>query len=251
MHAISTTPLLTAALLMFWIGLSLRSFNRGAISFAALLTVLIWLTSLGAWGVGTARWATNGYYDSPEFLALLPGLWWPLAPTVITAGLLALPAFRSALYTVISEHSRAFVWAQALRVAAIGGVLKGMNGLLPPSFALPVGIPDFLFGLSALGLAAFWPKGGWSPRTLIIWNLIGMAVIMPAPVLMQMGLPGPLQLFTSAPDANALFDYPMVLAPTLIVPLFITMNGLHAAVLWLGAEQGQPAVPLARVGSRS
>jgi hypothetical protein len=89
------------------------------------------------------------------------------------------------------------------RAAVIGGVVKGLNGLLPASFALPVGIPDLLFGLSALVLALLWKGEGWSARTLIARNLIGMAVIMPAPILGQLGLPGPFHLFTSIPDARA------------------------------------------------
>jgi len=118
-------------------------------------------------------------------------------------------------------------------VTALGGVIKGFAGLLPTSFAFPVGVPDLLFGLTGVWLALAWPKGGWFARTLVIWNALGVAAILPAaPILMQMGLPGPFYIFASAPDARALFDYPMVLAPTLIVPLFVTMNAVHILVLW-------------------
>lgn len=56
---------------------------------------------------------------------------------------------------------------------------------------------------------------------------------MPAvPILMQMGLPGPFYIFTSAPDAMALIDYTMVMAPTLLVPFFVTKNVVHILVLW-------------------
>lgn len=244
MHAYSILPLLCAGLAMFWLRLGVGSFNRGHIRLAGLISIAAWIVSLAAWGLVSARWALTGYYSSPEFLALVPGLWWPMIPAVITVTLLALPPFRSALYAIFVNNSRKLVLIQGLRIAALGGVIKGFTGLLPPSFALTVGIPDMVFGLSALLLFLRWPRDGWSARTLITWNMIGLAVIMPAPVLMQLGLPGPFHVFTGAPDARALFEYPMVLAPTLVVPLFITMNAIHAAVLWMEArlERGTHAV---------
>ena len=235
--AISTTPALAAILLLFWIWIGARSYRRNWLGGSGLAALAAWLAALGLWGLATVYFAQSGYYRSARFLELFPGLWWPLIPMVITAGLLVLPTFRDALRSVAVRHRRSLVLVQGLRCAAAGGVMKGFIGLLPPSFALPIGIPDLLFGLSAVALAALWPRHGWSARTLIAWNLIGIAVILPAPVLMQLGLPGQLQVFNGTPDARVLFDYPMVLAPTFIVPLLITMNAIQAATLWLDANE--------------
>lgn len=132
----------------------------------------------------------------------------------------------------------------ALRIAAVGGVAKGFAGVLPASFAFPVGIPDLLFGVSTLLIGVFWPNGGLSRRTLIVWNIVGIAVILPAaPLLMQMGLPGPLYTLTSAPDARGLFEFPLVLAPTLIVPFFIFTNAVHASVLSIAPPVTGGAAP--------
>ena len=65
------------------------------------------------------------------------------------------------------------------------------------------------------------------------WNLIGAAVIVPAaPILLQLGLPGPLQVFTGLPDARAVFTYPMSIAPMIGVPLFVMVNLWVAWRLW-------------------
>lgn len=236
MTTVSTLPFLCASLALVWVWLGVRSYSRAQIGTAGLASIMLWIAALAAWGITTARLALNGYYGSAGFLALLPGLWWPLIPAFITLAFLAVAPFRSALIAVVVHNSRPLVLVHALRIAAIGGVLKGINGLLPPSFALQVGIPDFLFGLSALALGMFWQGERWSRRTLIAWNLVGLAVIMPAPILMQLGLPGPFHIFDSAPDARVLFEYPMVLAPTLVVPLLVTMNAIHAAVIWMHAR---------------
>ena len=67
----------------------------------------------------------------------------------------------------------------------------------------------------------------------MVWNLIGALVIVPsAPILLQLGLPGPLQVFTSLPDARAVFTYPMSIAPMIGVPLFVLINLWVSWRLW-------------------
>ena len=231
----STTPFLFLALVAFWISAAEASRRCGDLTTAEAGSIYVWLVLMTAWGGATAGLALSGAYHSTTFFRVLPGFWVSLIPLALSVTLLAIwPAFRAALWGIAARTSpRAFILVQALRIAAIGGVYKAFHHALPTSFVYPVGIPDLLFGLSALALT--FPRGnsGYSRRTLIIWNIMGLAVIMPAPLLMQMGLPGPLYTFTTSPDARALFEFPMVLAPTLVVPLFIFTNAAHATVLWL------------------
>ena len=72
-----------------------------------------------------------------------------------------------------------------------------------------------------------------------MWNAIGALVIVPsAPILIQLGLPGPLQVFTSLPDARAVFTYPMSIAPMIGVPLFVFLNLWVVWRLW--EERNKP-----------
>lgn len=254
MSNFSTTPFLAACLGGFWLVAALLVRARGHMGRIELAAVALWLGSLAVLGIANARLAISGAFQQESFFALMPGFWVPMIPFAISGALLlVLPAFRRALWAIGAHFpARAFVLVHAMRVAAVGGVAKGFAGLLPASFTLPVGIPDLLFGASALLIGVFWPKGGLSRRALIVWNLIGIAVIVPAaPLSMQMGLPGPLYVFTSAPDARALFKYPLVLAPTLIVPLFIFTNAVHAAVLWIGMRGGRSSAQTPSVSTRS
>ena len=75
---------------------------------------------------------------------------------------------------------------------------------------------------------------GW--RSLAIWNLVGAGIIIiPGEIAIQMGLPGFLQIFNSPPTAEVMFEFPLVIAPTIIVPLLVLMNGLVA--WWLFKTQ--------------
>ncbi len=47
---------------------------------------------------------------------------------------------------------------------------------------------------------------------------------MTAPLLIQLGLPGALQVFTQPPTAEVVYRFPMSLAPIMVVPTFVTFN---------------------------
>lgn len=244
----SSVPLLFVVIALFWVWAARASASRGELTAGNLRAIYAWLGLLTAWAVVTTLLATSGAYRSEAFYALLPALWLPLAPVVLSVALLGIwPSFRTALWTVTTQTSpRAFLWLHVLRVAAIGGIVKGAQGLLPESFAYPIGIPDLIFGVVSLVLARGYNRYRPARSALIAWNLAGMGVLMTAPVLMQLGLPGRLYTFTSQPDASALFEFPMVLAPTLVVTLLFFINGWHAFTLWksttaAGAARGVAA----------
>jgi CheY-like chemotaxis protein len=132
----------------------------------------------------------------------------------------------------ISGHLDRYRYAD---IVAIGTIIKAVAGQFPAYFAFLVGAPDLLFGLSALILGWQASVRNLSQRFLIAWNLIGVAVILPAAPLIQLGLPGPIQIFTSEPTAEKLFDFPMVLAPSIIVPTLVLLNLVTA---WRLVETG-------------
>ncbi len=126
-----------------------------------------------------------------------------------------------------------FAYFHGLRIAALGTAYKTAIGEFPPSFEYGVGIPDLLFGISAFWIAGKVKRGELGNKGFLIWNLTGALVIVPsAPILLQLGLPGPIQVFTSLPDARAVLTYPMSIAPMIGVPLFVLINLWVVWRLW-------------------
>jgi hypothetical protein len=99
--------------------------------------------------------------------------------------------------------------------------MKALGGEITSSFPLWVGIPDFLFGVSALGLGLLMSRKSISHRFLIRWNLVGAAVIL-LPLFAMM------PYWMNEPGFLFIFEFPMILAPSIVVPLFISLNCLMA-----------------------
>jgi len=230
----STIPFLIAGLFGFTAWLALRARRLGAITTGQQFAVWAVLGALLAWAVLSAYLAASGTYLTVGVLQWLPGLWLPLIPFAIVAiALAASSGLRRALIGILDvTPPRWLVLLQAVRMSAAGTLIKTLQGDFPVYFELGVGIPDLLFGVSALAIAWAVSNGkiGW--RGLAVWNLIGFTVVAPPAVLLaQMGLPGPMQVFHGAPASEALLVYPMALAPTVVVPFFLMLN-LWAAI-WL------------------
>ena len=105
----------------------------------------------------------------------------------------------------------------------------------PAFFTKFVGVPHFLYGVATLLAAVLIYKGIWKEKSPIIINLIGFIIIVPfGMLLINVGLPGPMFMIEESPGLETIFEFPMVLAPTLVVPLFVMVNLLVALRLMKG-----------------
>lgn len=231
---LSLTPFLLAAEFGFLFFIAWRCGRRGALPGSALpiYTYLLWLI---AYGIASSVAGAYGLYVCQDFLSWLPGLWLQL----ITVGVFVVPVIlsttvRNSLRRVVDTTPlHWFGYFHGMRIAALGTAAKTASGDFPVYFELFVGIPDLLFGISALWIGSRLRRGMLSERGFMQWNLLGALIIVPsAPVLLQLGLPGPFYVFDSVPDARAVFTYPMSIAPMIGVPMFVLMNFLLVWRLW-------------------
>lgn len=135
-------------------------------------------------------------------------------------------SLRNATDTIIDKIPLHYIMLfEGLRVLAIGGILKGFRGEFSLFFAKTIAIPDFLYGSFTLLGALLIYRGVWKERSAIIINIIGFIIIVPAGmILMNFSLPGPLYLIEESPSLRSIFEFPMVMAPTIVVPIFVIIN---------------------------
>ena len=113
------------------------------------------------------------------------------------------------------------VFIQALRMGALGGIAKGFKGEITSGFVFWVGIPDSLFGVTALVVGWLLRRGAVGRRLLLIWSLAGAAIILvPNFVFMN--------YWMNEPGFTFIFEFPMVLAPSIVIPTLIFLNFLLA-----------------------
>jgi hypothetical protein len=182
-----------------------------------------------AWLAITAGVAATGLYraDADE---TVPWIGVGLAVPLVL-GVLALrrPSVRAAL-----THSRMPALLAAVQTFRIvGGVFLVLlaGGQLPAGFALPAGIGDVLVGLAAPAVAvALWRRP--QRRALgLAFNAFGLLDLVVAISLGVALAPGPLQAVVTEPTTVLMGLLPMVLVPTMAVPLAVLVHLVSLALL--------------------
>ena len=121
---------------------------------------------------------------------------------------------------------KSLVGFQALRILSIGTIIKYYQGQFPLHFFILGSLPDFIFSLSALYLFFDFKKGGHPSKKFALWNILGMIAFLGAGISMYFSVPSLLQLTDTGTNATLAFNFPMALAPTFTVPLFMMGNML-------------------------
>ena len=190
----------------------------------------LWLVVLVGLGLQGVHEALAAWPAAPQVL------WQAVVPVAIVMLALFVPSLRQAV-AILGDVTpwRALIAIQALRIGAIGGVVKGLRGDLSSSFLLWVGIPDFMFGVSALLVAALYSSGRIEHRFsfLAVWSLVGAAIIL-VPTF------GFMPYWMHERGFAFIFEFPMVLAPGIVVPSLVLLNSLLAWRSFVAGRSGRP-----------
>jgi hypothetical protein len=229
----STVPFLAVATLAF-LGELVRRASRDAFidyrqtrSLYALVAVLI------AWGVATTVMGIQGIHSDPSLMREVPLLWQSCVAIALVCGFYALsPTFRGSLVGLaLGTPTTWLIWVQALRIGAIGSVFKVFSGEIQSGFPLWVGLPDFFFGLSSPVVAWLVYRGSIGERALAVWGGLGAAIIL-VPTF------GFMPYWMSEPGFSFIFEFPMVLAPSIVVPTLVLLNSLLSAQQMMKGRSG-------------
>ncbi len=229
---VSTLPILFVVQIAFGLLLGFRASPAGLRAVAGIAA------ALSVWAGVSAWLALSGTYNSGLVLSLMPGLWLPAVPFVLVGFILLSRSLRQTLSEIAGNAPAHWLVAiQTLRILAIGTLIKTAQGTFPLEVLLSIGLTDLAFGFSALPVFVLARKGRIHKDALVLWHLVGIALILvPGMLALQTGLPGPMQMFDRFPTSAVMLDWPMVLGPTLVVPIFLLLNLLGA----LAARRAAP-----------
>jgi hypothetical protein len=144
-------------------------------------------------------------------------------PILIGALFIWRSSVMSRLIDAIPRH-----WVIAIQFYRVEGVIflfLYASKLLPGIFALPAGVGDVVTGLLALsiGINASRHQRIYT-RTVLLWNLFGIADLMVALTTGFLTSPSAFQRFAFDNPNQLISMFPLVLVPTFLVPLAILLH---------------------------
>jgi hypothetical protein len=217
----SIPPVFVIGIFAFCLFITYRARKNQSINTAEANSVYFLLLALFVWTLIVIALGIKGIHVS--LMERVPLLWQSCIPVVILViDLLLSRNLRSALRGIASGTPwHWLVFFQALRIGALGGLIKGIKDEVTSGFVFWVGIPDFLYGISAIIVGWLFLRNAVGNRFLMIWNLIGPAIIL-LPIFLFMNY------WMNEPGFTFIFEFPMVLAPSIVLPIFLFLNFLLA-----------------------
>lgn len=185
------------------------------------------LGALSIWACISGHLGMEGHYRTETFLRSLPGYWITQVPVlIIMIPWIVSKAVRDAINSIIDHTPLYKIMAfEAVRILAIGAVIKAYQGEFSAFFAYSIGVLDLVFGVLAMIATILIYREKWNQRAAIYINLFGFLLIAPLGMtFINMGLPGIFNVVEESPGMESIFQFPMVLAPTFVVPVFVVVN---------------------------
>ena len=213
--------------LIIWLGLTelawitywLLSIDHAAPQYVGV--TLFWVVSMLVWMGAVIVLGKRGFFlERTRYLSNMVGYTSVLTFAFLLFGIV--PVAREGLVLAAGNTPDVqLISIHILRLLAIGGVIKYLQGELPRHFAIIGALPDLFFGISAVVVMALAANGSVGHDFLVAWHLLGFSVFFGAGVSMFFSVPSPLRIFHSKPDTSIVFQLPMLLAPNFTVPLFM------------------------------
>jgi hypothetical protein len=219
---------------VLWRGALAAGLGRRTATGVAVVTAIVW----AAWAMTIASLA------DAEVLRFAPDRKLPGLAVAVIAGLAV--AFLITRVPPVArilaqpDALRGLTWPQVFR--PVGGVfLVAMAlGRLPAVFALPAGLGDIAVGIEAVFVVRALRRGVVGRRT--VWlNILGLADLIVAFGIGYAAAPGPFRLLFTSPSTEAISTLPLVLVPTAVVPLAVTLHVLSLRKLRAATTSGVPA----------
>jgi hypothetical protein len=185
------------------------------------LTASILLSSLIAvWMMLVGILAESGFFS--KFAGLPPRLLFAL----IVPGIALMLIWRTQTFKAVLEHTPVawLIYLQTFRIAVELLLWNGYRGgALPVEMTLVGRNFDILAGLTAPVVGLIWQRTH-NQILGIVWNFVGLALLLNIVVIAILSMPTPLRVFTDGPPNVLLSQFPFIYLPAILVPLAYTAH---------------------------
>lgn len=219
--AAGTIGILGMTCVMLYGGGQRAGLGRGRAALLAAAAAVV----LGGWlAASTAIGAAGAYHgqlgDGPPWLAIVPV---GVLVALMAAG--RIPVVARALST--PDMVGPLMLPHMFRVAGLSFLIMMALGKLPALFALPAGLGDIAVGIAAPFVAHRWARGT-GRRAAVRFAVLGITDLVVA--LTLGGLTG-FRVLPVTPVNDAISELPLVLIPTVAVPLLLALHIVNLRLL--------------------
>jgi hypothetical protein len=189
-----------------------------------------------AWLACTAMLALNGF--TTDFSGRPPNFVRLLLPTLVASVALAGSSAGARLADEIPLS--ALIAAQSLRIP-VELVLWGLyrDGRLPVQMTFEGRNLDILTGVLAIVVALILRRGR-APGLVLLWNVLGLVLLVTIVAIANLSAPTPYRVFTSGPSSAVITSFPFIWLPVFIVPLALLGHLLVFRALARQRERSRP-----------
>jgi len=197
-------------------------------------TMSIWLAVvLFLWVTAAVLLSLLGFFEADP-LARLSNIAYTFVP--LLAGVILWPCSRIFRATLRAVHPNWIIRIQFYRILGISYLVSWRYGLMPAVFSIPAGVGDSIVGFSALLVAwMVYRRRSGAGSAAKLWNTFGLIDIATAVTLGALTTPGPFHVLAMDAQYVLITTFPMVLLPTIIVPLSILCH-LYSLLAGTGGE---------------
>jgi hypothetical protein len=176
-----------------------------------------------AWVVASALLADAGVFGFAPTRAVPPIPFGVMAGLAVALLLTRVPTARRILAQ--PDALWRLTLPQMFRPVGAAFLVAMALGQLPAVFALPAGLGDIAIGVEAAFVARALRRGVVG-RGAVWLNILGLADLVVAFGIAFTAAPGPGRLLLVSPSTDAISTLPLVLIPTTVVPLAVTLHVL-------------------------
>lgn len=180
-----------------------------------LIACLLWLFLLAILALG-------GVFR--DFQSLPPKIFMAVLPTFLIIGLLLNARFFTLILKLIPE--KWLVLIQSFRIFMELFLWMGFLGnYVPPQMTFAWLNFDIIVGITAImGAYVFFRKGRYRRVEAIIWNVMGILLLINIVVIAIVSTPSPLRIFANEPANTFIAEFPFIWIPGFIVPFALAMH---------------------------
>lgn len=223
-----------AVCVVLWRGALTAGLGRRTATRVAAVTAIVW----------AALAMTNALLADAGVLRFAPERKLPGLAVAVIAGLAVafLIARAPAVARILAQPDALLGLTLPQVFRPVGGVLLVAMALgrLPAVFALPAGLGDIAIGIEAVFVVRALRRGVVGRRT--VWlNILGLVDLIVAFGIGYAAAPGPARLLLTLPTTEAISMLPLILIPTAVVPLAVTLHVLSLRKLRAAAPSRWPA----------